>query len=98
MEKILRNVRVKGQDCIGCQRHLKEIMLSVMFEDDSEDPANVHDFFLTQKQAESMLNELSTVISQNRDSEQEESVWTGRAVNSQTLQKSLDNLNGKVKD
>ena len=62
MEKIVRNCEANSKDCLGCQRHKKDIMITFRAE---EKEMEFYDFFLTDKQAKGLIKSLEKSISQN---------------------------------
>ena len=66
MEYIVQNTpRVHDKGCIGCEKFKKDVMLTIMKEDQKH--TEFLDFFLTQKQAESLYEELGKVIGWNKE-------------------------------
>lgn len=64
-EAIVTYINAYGKDCVGCTRHKKDIMLAY----NSEGNENIVDLFLTRKQAEDLLNEISGALSRNEDTQ-----------------------------
>ncbi len=61
MEKVVKQLVVHGSQCIGCLRHNRQVMIAIR---DAADMANCKftDVFLTTKQAESLVREISEVL------------------------------------
>lgn len=64
-EAIIKEIRAFGKGCLGCERHKKDIMLAY----NSEGNENIVDLFLSQKQAEGLVSELSEALSRNEQKE-----------------------------
>lgn len=67
MEFLLENIRVHGR-VNGCVKHKKDIMISFQSEDDkvTNGMKDIHDIFLTTKQAEELLEELKNKLEFNK--------------------------------
>lgn len=65
MEFEAQTARAYGRKCVGCELHGKEVMLSFGVNHGGLSTV-IHDVFLTQSQAESLMRELVGVISRNK--------------------------------
>lgn len=61
-EKEVKNIIPFNKECYGCERHEKDIMISINTHFDGD---GIMDFFLDQKQAESLHKDLGERIKQN---------------------------------
>ena len=60
-EKEIKDVTVHGNECIGCGKHKKDIMIAYSY-DGSDD---IIDLFFTTEQAESLLKRLGERLAEN---------------------------------
>ncbi len=63
-ESIATSIRAYDKECIGCQRHSRDIMISYTKENDAK-RSQVYDLFLTQGQAKMLYEELGRQIAEN---------------------------------
>ena len=59
MEYNIKNTTVHYKECIGCKAHKKDVMVSFQA-DETEN--NIHDVFMTNDQAKTLVNQINTVI------------------------------------
>ena len=64
MELIIKTIRTYCKGVIGCKRHNRDVMISFTHEAETV-PNAVHDLFLTQEQAEGLLESLKATLEQN---------------------------------
>lgn len=62
MEKIVKNCEAYSKNCLGSERHKKDIMITFRAE---EEGIEFYDFFLTDNQAEKLILSLRKAIIQN---------------------------------
>ena len=60
-EKEITSITVHGNECIGCKKHNKDIMIA--YTDNNSD--EIIDLFLSTEQAESLLKRLSEGLAEN---------------------------------
>tara|TARA_B110000093_G_C12949501_1_gene401816 strand:+ start:2078 stop:2281 length:204 start_codon:yes stop_codon:yes gene_type:complete len=60
-EKEIKNVTVHGNECIGCDKHKKDIMIACSINGSDE----ILDLFFTTEQAESLLKRLGERLAEN---------------------------------
>jgi hypothetical protein len=56
------NIQIHSKDCLGCQRHKKDILITISTISTDE---SIIDLFLTQKQAEELRNDLIKTLEYN---------------------------------
>lgn len=62
MELIIKNIRTHYRGVNGCKRHDRDVMVAFVCEGDE---SQVHDLFLTQKQAEGLLKNITETLAKN---------------------------------
>lgn len=62
--------RAYGKECIGSKRHGTDIMIS-MYHEDSNGGSVFDDYHLTTDQANSLVNEISDRLDQNKQDDEE---------------------------
>ncbi len=66
MELIIDTINAYDKECHGCQRHNRDVMIAITQENEPVEHA-VHDLFLTQAQAEKLLQSLTKVVNSNKN-------------------------------
>lgn len=64
MELIIKTIGTHYKGVIGCKRHNRAVMIAFTHEEETV-PNAVHDLFLTQEQAEGLLESLKATLEQN---------------------------------
>jgi predicted DCC family thiol-disulfide oxidoreductase YuxK len=65
MEGIAKNIRVYDKNCVGCKKFKKDVMVSFMIKEDETN--DIHDIFFTTEQAESLRDQLTKKLEQNKE-------------------------------
>jgi hypothetical protein len=61
MEFIVKTMHVYGKNCLGCQYHKKDVMLSFS----TPEGLRIHDIFLTNAQAQQLIIQLRKTLRNN---------------------------------
>ncbi|MCK5535411.1 MAG: hypothetical protein KAI79_01215 [Bacteroidales bacterium] len=61
MEYVVKNTVITGKECIGCERHDKDIMLTILPEYD-----DFVDIFLSKKQTKRLIVQLKEKLKYNK--------------------------------
>lgn len=69
-ETLAEDVAVYGRRCLGCQRHNREVMLTIQDSNDAK-VCKFHDVFFTREQAELLLAKLTERLAQNDEGDDE---------------------------
>lgn len=64
MEKKVDFTAVENMNCIGCKKSGSDVMVSVKPRE-NDGSIDVHDFFLSNEQAEKLKNQIQTALEQN---------------------------------
>lgn len=68
---VILHTNVHNQRCIGCKRHNKDIMVTMVVPDTPErSDMAFHDYFLTSNQARELLKELVQRLEENKETEE----------------------------
>lgn len=67
LKKVVDFTNVQGKGCLGCLSVSKDIMITYTLQDDSY--KDFHDIFLTNEQAEELINQIQLRIKQNKEEE-----------------------------
>jgi hypothetical protein len=65
----VKSIRAHDKGVIGCLKHKKDIMISYNSNDSEKDGSEIIDLFLSQEQAEGLLEELKLRIEVNKREE-----------------------------
>ncbi len=68
METIIKSISVFNKKCVGCQRFKKDVMLTIMLDEDNplcEMVGMFQDYMLTTEQAEYLKDELMRILDEN---------------------------------